>query len=159
MRRSFLQQHQPLSCEYLRASFRGRALAKTVRGTRHKDQCVCCLFSSSTVRADHAESLLQSGGLISVQVLNEVASVYLRKIKMTWEEVDAVLETLRSTCEVLPVTLASHEKAVGLAKWFQISLYDANIVATAILCGADTLFSEDMQNGMSMESVTVVNPF
>lgn len=120
---------------------------------------VLYLFSSDTVKADHAESILQSGGLISVQVLNEVASVCLRKIKMTWEEVDAVLETLKSTCEVLPVTLASHEKAVGLAKRFQISLYDANIVATAILCGADTLFSEDMQNGMSMESVTVVNPF
>ena len=111
------------------------------------------------VKADRAESLLQSGGLISVQVLNEVASVCLRKLKMTWEDIDAVLETLKSTCEVLPVTLASHEKAVELAKRFQISLYDANIVATAILCGADTLFSEVMQNGMSMESVIVVNPF
>ena len=120
---------------------------------------VLYLFSSDTVKADRAESLLQSGCLISVQVLNEVASVCLRKLKMTWENVDAVLETLKSTCEVLPVTRASHEKAVGLAKRFQISLYDANIVATAILCGADTLFSEDLQNGMSMESLTVVNPF
>jgi predicted nucleic acid-binding protein len=120
---------------------------------------VLYLFSSDMVKADRAESLLLSGGLISVQVLNEVASVCLRKLKMSWEDIDTVLKTLKSSCEVLPVTLASHEKAVGLAKRFQISLYDANIVATAILCGADTLFSEDMQNGMSMESVTVVNPF
>ena len=120
---------------------------------------VLYLFSSDTLKADRTESLLQSGGLISVQVLNEVASVCLRKLKMTWEDVDAVLETLKSTCEVLPVTLASHEKAVGLVERFQISFYDANIAATAILCGADTLFSEDLQNGMSMESVTVVNPF
>ena len=120
---------------------------------------VLYLFSSDSLKADRAESILQSGGSISVQVLNEVASVCLRKLKMTWEDIDAVLETLKSTCEVLPVTLTSHEKAVGLAKRFQISFYDANIVATAILCGADTLFSEDMQNGMSMESVTVVNPF
>ena len=120
---------------------------------------VLYLFSSDTLKADRTESLLQSGGLISVQVLNEVASVCLRKLKMTWKDVDFVLQTLKSTCEVLPVTLASHEKAVGLAKRFQISFYDANIVATAILGGADTLFSEDMQNGMSMESVTVVNPF
>ena len=101
---------------------------------------VLYLFSSDTVKADRAESLLQSGGLISVQVLNEVASVCLRKLKMTWKDVDFVLQTLKSTCEVLPVTLASHEKAVGLAERFQISLYDANIVATAILGGADTLF-------------------
>ena len=120
---------------------------------------VLYLFSSDTLKADRTESLLQSGGLISVQVLNEVASVCLRKLKMTWEDVDAVLETLKSTCEVLPVSLASHEKAVGLVERFQISFYDANIVATAILCGADTLFSEDLQNGMSMDSLTVVNPF
>ena len=120
---------------------------------------VLYLFSSDTVKADRAESLLQSGGLISVQVLNEVASVCLRKLNMTWEDIDTVLETLKTTCEVLPVTLASHEKAVGLAERFQISLYDANIVATAILGGADTLFSEDLQNGMSMDSLTVVNPF
>jgi predicted nucleic acid-binding protein len=103
---------------------------------------VLYLFSSDTLKADRAESLLQSGGLISVQVLNEVASVCLRKLKMTWEDVDAVLETLKSTCEVLPVTLASHEKAVGLAERFQISFYDANIAATAILCGADTCFQK-----------------
>ena len=120
---------------------------------------VLYLFSSDTLKADRTESLLQSGGLISDQVLNEVASVCLRKLKMTWKDVDAVLETLKTTCEVLPVTLATHEKAVGLAKRFQISFYDANIVATAILGGADTLFSEDMQNGMSMDSLTVVNPF
>ena len=120
---------------------------------------VLYLFSSDTLKADRTESLLQSGGLISVQVLNEVASVCLRKLKMTWEDVDAVLETLKTTCEVLPVTLATHEKAVGLAKRFQISFYDANIVATAILGGADNLLSEDLQNGMSMDSLTGVNPF
>lgn len=120
---------------------------------------VLYLFSSDTLKADRAESLLQSGGLISVQVLNEVASVCLRKLKMTWEEIDTVLETLKSTCEVLPVTLASHEKAVVLAQRYQLSLYDANIVANAILAGVKTLLSEDMQSGMLMDGVTVVNPF
>lgn len=120
---------------------------------------VLYLFSSDTLKADRAESLLQSGGLISVQVLNEVASVCLRKLKMSWEEIDTVLETLKSTCEVLPVTLASHEKAVFLAQRYRLSLYDANIVANAILGGVKTLLSEDMQSGMLMDGVTVVNPF
>ena len=120
---------------------------------------VLYLFSSDSVKADCAESLLKSGGFISVQVLNEVASVCLRKLKMTWQDIDAVLGTLKSTCEVLPVTLASHEKAVGLGQQYQLSLYDANIVANAILGGAKTLLSEDMQSGMLMEGVTVLNPF
>ena len=120
---------------------------------------VLYLFSSDAVKADRAESLLRAGGLISVQVLYEVASVCLRKLKMTWQDIDAVLGTLKSTCEVLPVTLASHEKAVGLGQQYQLSLYDANIVANAILGGAKTLLSEDMQSGMLMEGVTVLNPF
>ena len=120
---------------------------------------VMYLFSSDAVKADRAELLLQLGGLISVQVLNEVASVCLRNLKMTWQDIDAVLVMLKSTCEVLPVTLASHEKTISLAQQFQLSLYDANIVAYAILGGAKTLLSEDMQSGMLMEGVTVLNPF
>ena len=120
---------------------------------------VLYLFSRDAVKADSGESLLKSGGLVSVQVLNEVASVCLRKLKMTWQDIDAVLLTLKSTCEVLPVTLASHEKAIGLAQRYQLSLYDANIVSNAILGGAKTLLSEDMQSGMLMDGVTVVNPF
>lgn len=120
---------------------------------------VLYLFSSDAVKADSAESLLKSGGLVSVQVLNEVASVCLRKLKMTWQDIDAVLLTLKSTCEVLPVTLASHERAIDLAQRYQLSLYDANIVSNAILGGAKTLLSEDMQSGMLMDGVTVVNPF
>jgi predicted nucleic acid-binding protein len=120
---------------------------------------VLYLFSSDKVKANRAESLLRSGGLISVQVLNEVTSVCLRKLKMSWADMDLVLLALKNNCEVLPLTLASHEKAVDLAKRFQISFYDANIAATAILSGADTLLTEDMQNGMTMDCLTVINPF
>ena len=120
---------------------------------------VLYLFSSEKVKANRAESLLRSGGLISVQVLNEVTSVCLRKLKMPWADIDLVLLALKNNCEVLPLTLASHEKAVDLAKRFQISFYDANIAATAILSGADTLLTEDMQSGMTMDCLTVMNPF
>ena len=76
---------------------------------------VLYLFSSEKVKANRAESLLRSGGLISVQVLNEVTSVCLRKLKMPWADIDLVLLALKNNCEVLPLTLASHEKAVDLA--------------------------------------------
>ena len=85
---------------------------------------VLYLFSSDKVKANRAESMLRSGGLISVQVLNEVASVCLRKLKMSWADIDLVLQALKNNCEVLPLSLASHEKAVDLAKRFQISFYE-----------------------------------
>jgi predicted nucleic acid-binding protein len=120
---------------------------------------VLYLLSGDAAKADRAEAILQAGGVISVQVLNEVASVCRRKLKMPWEEVDALLLAVKTACEILPLTLASHEKAVELAKRFQLALYDANIVATALASGAKVLLSEDMQSGMLIDGLLIQNPF
>ena len=120
---------------------------------------VLYLLSGDAAKADRAEEILQAGGVISVQVLNEVASVCLRKLKMPWEEVDPLLLAVKAACDVLPLTVASHEKAVELAKRFKLSLYDANIVATALISGAEVLLSEDMQSGMLIDGLLIQNPF
>ena len=120
---------------------------------------VLYLLSGDAVKADKAQALLEAGGVISVQVLNEVTSVCLRKLKMPWQEIDAVLLAVKAACEVQPLTLASHEKAVDIAKRFQLSFYDANIVASALLSGAPVLLSEDMHNGMLINGLGIQNPF
>jgi len=120
---------------------------------------VLYLLSGDAEKADRAEALLQLGGMISVQVLNEVASVCRRKLKMQWVEVQALLLAVKSACDVFPLTLASHERAIELAKRFQFSLYDANIVASALMAGAEVLLSEDMQSGMLVDGLLIRNPF
>lgn len=120
---------------------------------------VLYLLSGDAAKADRAEALLEAGGTVSVQVLNEITSVCRRKLAMPWEEVDALLMAVKAACAVVPLTLESHEKAVELAKRFQLSLYDANIVASAILSGAAVLLSEDMQHGMRIEGLRILNPF
>ena len=120
---------------------------------------VLYLLSGDAAKADRAQALLEAGGVISVQVLNEVTSVCLRKLKMPWQEVDALLQAVKAACEVLPLTVALHEKAVELAKRFQLSFYDANIVACATLCGAPVLLSEDMQSSMQIDGLVIQNPF
>lgn len=120
---------------------------------------VLYLLSSDSAKADRAEAVLQAGGVISVQVLNEVASVCLRKLKMPWEEVDALLLAVKAACDVQPLTVQSHEKAVELAKRFKLSLYDANIVASALISGAQLLLSEDMHSGLLIDGLLVQNPF
>lgn len=117
------------------------------------------LLSADTGKADRAQSLLEAGGVISVQVLNEVASVCTRKLKMPCDEIDALLLAVKSACELVPLTLASHEKAIELAKRFQLSLYDANIVASALMAGSEVLLSEDMQGGITIDSLQIRNPF
>jgi predicted nucleic acid-binding protein len=120
---------------------------------------VLYLLSGDAAKADRAEAVLQAGGVISVQVLNEVASVCLRKLKMPWEEVDALLLVVKAACDVQPLTIESHEKAVELAKRFKLSLYDANIVASALISGAQLLLSEDMHNGLVIDGLLIQNPF
>lgn len=120
---------------------------------------VLYLLSGDAAKADRAEAMLNKGGIISVQVLNEVTSVCLRKLKMSWEEIDAVLLAVKAACDVVPLTVESHDKAVEIARRFQLSIYDAQICAAAILSGAKTLLSEDMQSGMKIEGLVVKNPF
>jgi predicted nucleic acid-binding protein len=117
------------------------------------------LLSADTVKADKAEALVAAGGIISVQVLNEVTSVCQRKLKMPWHEIEAVLTVVKSVCEVVPLTVASHEAAVDIAKRYTLSFYDAHICAAAILSGADDLVSEDMQDGLVINSIIIRNPF
>ena len=120
---------------------------------------VLYLLSDDAEKADRAQALLEAGAVISVQVLNEVTSVCLRKLRMPWPEVDALLMAVKAACEVMPLTLASHDKAIELAKRFQLSFYDANIVASALLSGATVLLSEDMHSGMRIDGLFIENPF
>jgi len=117
------------------------------------------LLSGDVAKADRAQSLLAVGAVISVQVLNEVISVCQRKLKMPWSEIDALMLAVKAACKVVPLTVASHEKAVELAKRYQLSFYDANIVASAIMVGAPVLLTEDMHHGLLIDGLTLQNPF
>lgn len=120
---------------------------------------VLYLLSGDAAKADRAQALLAAGAVISVQVLNEVTAVCLRKLKMPWQEIDALLLAVKAACEVLPLTVESHEKAVELAKRFQLSFYDAHIVACAVLSGAPVLLTEDMHAGLLVDGLALQNPF
>lgn len=117
------------------------------------------LLSADSVKADKAEAIVAGGGVISVQVLNEVTSVCRRKLKMPWSEIEILLAAVKSACKVIPLTIVTHETAVKIAQRYDISFYDANICAAAILSGAKILVSEDMQDGMSIDGLIIQNPF
>jgi predicted nucleic acid-binding protein len=118
------------------------------------------LTSSNSERADRAQEIVDKGGTISIQVLNEIANVARRKMRMSWSEVGVFLETVRSLLTVAPLSLATHEAGVALAQRYGFSIYDAMIVASATLAECDILWSEDMQHGMIVdEQLRIVNPF
>jgi predicted nucleic acid-binding protein len=57
-------------------------------------------MSSDAPKVDRAEALIGAGGVISVQVLNEFASVASRKLAMRRPEIREVLSTVRAICSV-----------------------------------------------------------
>ena len=118
------------------------------------------LLSADTRKADIAEQELQQGGTVSVQVLNEFSSVATRKFKMPITEVREVLTGVRSACSIVPLTEEVHDKGLDLVERHAMPVYDAMIVAAALVAGCKTLLSEDMQHGQLFErSLRVSNPF
>jgi predicted nucleic acid-binding protein len=59
---------------------------------------VLYLLSADEHKANAAEALLAQGGMVSVQVLNEAASVCRRKLKLPWPEVHELLDAVKACC-------------------------------------------------------------
>jgi predicted nucleic acid-binding protein len=118
------------------------------------------LASGDATKADRAEATIAAGGSISVQVLNEIANVARRKMRMSWQETHAFLDMLRALLTVHPLTVDIHETGLRLAERYGFSTYDAMIAASALHAGCDTLWSEDMQHGMVLdEGLQITSPF
>jgi len=118
------------------------------------------LLSGDSEKADRAETLVRAGGGISVQVLNEAASVMRRKLRMTWRETREFLALMRGLVDVAPVTVETHDLGLDFAERYGLSIYDSMIVAAAALNGSARLWSQDVQPGMRIgERLRVENPF
>ena len=118
------------------------------------------LASDDENKSNRAQVLITSGGIISVQVLNEIANVLRRKRTRSWQEVREFLEMLKALIDIEPVSLHCHENGLILAERYQLAIYDAMLVSAALLAGCRTFWSEDMQDGLVVEEqLTIRNPF
>jgi predicted nucleic acid-binding protein len=118
------------------------------------------LLSANADKANQAEAVVRAGGVISVQVLNEIANVMRRKLSMSWVEINEVLALIRSICSVKPLTLEIHDRGRLVAERYGLNVYDAMIVAAALIAGCKILYSEDMQNGLLIDDqLHIHNPF
>jgi predicted nucleic acid-binding protein len=118
------------------------------------------LHSADAVKAERALTLVGEGGLVSVQVLNELAHVLRRKFLYSWAEINHVLDITERLLQVEPLTLQVLRQGRALATRYSLSVYDAMIVASALQADCQVLYSEDMQHGLRPDvGLRVVNPF
>jgi predicted nucleic acid-binding protein len=125
------------------------------------DTCVVIYaFVENDVRQKKSLEILADGGVISVQVLNEMANTCRRKLLFDWAETEGALEAVKVCCQhPIPLTQDVHKVGVRLARRYGFSVYDGLILAAAIEAGCTTLFTEDLQNGQLVEGVRIANPF
>jgi predicted nucleic acid-binding protein len=111
-------------------------------------------------KANRARTLLGEGGILSVQVLNEFASVAHRKLGKSWTEIEiAIVDILALVDAPLPLTTALHTAARAIAADHGLAFYDALIVAAAQEAKCDALLTEDLQDGRVFSNLRIENPF
>ena len=118
------------------------------------------LLSGDETKENRAENELSAGGILSVQVLNEFASVASRKLKISIADIREMLSTIRTVCKVVPIGEETHNLGLRIAESHGLSVYDAMIVAAALMAGCKILVSEDLQDGQVFEkTLKIQNPF
>ena len=117
--------------------------------------------AKNDARASKAEALLASGGIVSIQSLNEFVSVARRKLSMSWKEVRAFLDIIYILCpKPVPISLDTQKAALAIAERYGYSIYDALLASAALEAACKTLYSEDLQDGQIINrQLTIRNPF
>jgi len=99
-------------------------------------------------------------GRISVQVLNEYFVNVTRKLKPglsaeeAWDDIEAL-----AAWNPLPLDMALLTRSFAAHRRYQLSWWDAMIIAAAEAAGCSRILSEDLSDGASYFGITVENPF
>lgn len=108
-----------------------------------------------------ARALLEKKNFgLSAQVLQEFYVNATGKLAQTLPKAET-MEFIRwlEQFPVVPIDTALFQKAVEIRNRYQVSYWDAAIVAAAKELGAATLYTEDLSHDQVYDGVRVVNPF
>ena len=119
------------------------------------------LTAPSRAKSEIARAVLAENEIvISTQVLQEFYWAATRPHKLNLTHTDAVgwLDIFKRF-PVQPITLSVVEDALFLCASYQLSYWDAAIIAAARHLDCHTLLSEDLNHGQLYGGVLVQNPF
>jgi len=118
--------------------------------------------SSEAPKRDRAMALLREHAaddiVVSTQVLLEFYRNLLRKKLCTAADA-ALLCGAWMEHEVVPVTPALVASAIELHQEKQLSIWDALVLQAALEARCSVIYTEDLQHGMRVGPLRIVNPF
>lgn len=96
---------------------------------------------------------------VNIQVINETTQNLLRKFGATEDVIRRLIRSYYRKYSVIDTTQTTLIKASSLRTHYSFSFWDSTIIASALEAQADTLFSEDLQDGLVVEGrLTIMNP-
>ncbi len=112
-------------------------------------------------KCQRARECIRSGeSWISTQVLNETINTLKRKFSLNFNQISSVIDELSQQSQLTIVSLNTIRKALEIAQRYQFSYFDSLIIASALEVGCDRLYSEDLQDGQTIDNTLIlVNPF
>jgi len=124
------------------------------------------LYAGSSAPADSGkqriaeELLLTVPFALSAQVLQEYIANALGKkaLGLNEDNITAILDAL-AIVEVLPITRELVIRSLQVRRRFQVSHWDASIIAAALELGCKILYTEDLNHDQDYGGVRAVNPF
>ncbi|MDZ7791404.1 MAG: PIN domain-containing protein [Xanthomonadales bacterium] len=117
--------------------------------------------AESALKRERALELIETVDFaLSAQVLQEFYVTVTRKLEIPLSADQALgwIEQFEAFCCVA-VDTALVKVAAEISERYRISYWDGAILAAAELAGADTLYTEDLNDGQRYGSVRVINPF
>jgi predicted nucleic acid-binding protein len=115
-------------------------------------------------KQQQALAVVRSGAggdvVVSAQVLGEFFDVTTRKLaeRVATDDAQALVSEM-AQLPVVPVDVRLVLAAIAGAAQWQLSYWDALIVAAAETSGCDVVLSEDLAHGRRYGSVRIENPF
>jgi predicted nucleic acid-binding protein len=133
-----------------------------MRATLDSNILVYAELEPETPKGARAQRIIEMSaprGVIAAQALLEFVAVVRRRRIESLESAVVKVDAWATVFEVAPTNALILGKAMSLVRDHQFQVWDAVIWAASREAGATHFLSEDLQDGLALDGMRVVNPF
>jgi len=123
---------------------------------------IYCYTNTEPEKKQNAFKVIDNSAqlFISIQVLHEFCNVAHKKFDPREVDLETALSEIESMVSIHMNSINTIRKANDIKNKYGFSFYDSLIIAAALECNCNILYSEDMHHGQMIEnSLKIVNPF
>ncbi|MEK6323678.1 MAG: PIN domain-containing protein [Acidobacteriota bacterium] len=117
--------------------------------------------SQDANKSTKAKAIIRQSDIIaSSQVINEICVNLIKKAQFDEPAIQRLINSFYNRYNVTIVHKTTLLKSSELRERLQLSYWDSLIVSSALLGGAEILYTEDMADGLLVENrLRITNPF